>query len=133
MEDKKIYIIGGIIIGVLVLCICCLAVVGGLSFFTFRAIEDSGPDLIDLSSGDPTATPYFVQSGTDTIAAETLNTLENTIVPINDPDELAERLGGVPNVPATIDPPAEYYQTGRSDPGLCHRPRLFLGAGRRAL
>ncbi|MBN2499302.1 MAG: immune inhibitor A [Anaerolineales bacterium] len=131
MEDRKIFVIGGIIIGVLVLCICCLAVVGGISFFTLQAVESTGPDFMSF---DPTPTPHVVRptipepdnsgkdgssgdpvevpTGMEDIAAETLDTLENSIVPINDPNELAERLGGVSNVPDTIDPPAEFYEVG---------------------
>ena len=42
-------------------------------------------------------------------AIETLDTLDQTIVPINDPVELAERLGGKQDVPNTlIDPDAPY-------------------------
>lgn len=37
-------------------------------------------------------------------ALETLNTLKNEIVPINDPRDLGERLGGKSNIPETVDP-----------------------------
>ncbi len=42
-------------------------------------------------------------------ATGTLLTLEDTIVPVNDPVDLADRLGGLSNVPSTlIDPDAPY-------------------------
>ena len=131
MEDKKIFIIGGIIAGVLILCICCLGVFAGISYFTLRAVEKSDSDFLTLA---PTPTPHVVRPtlppgdnsgqdgsssdpveinpGMETIAAETLETLENSIVPINDPNELAERLGGILDVPSTVPPPDSFFEVG---------------------
>jgi len=44
--------------------------------------------------------------------AETLNTLETTIVPINDPIELAERLEGKQNLPTRLEFPVKVYRVG---------------------
>ncbi|MEW5870937.1 MAG: hypothetical protein AB1894_16810 [Chloroflexota bacterium] len=41
---------------------------------------------------------------------ENLKLLENTTVPINDPIELAERLGGKTNLPVSLQAPARQYQ-----------------------
>jgi hypothetical protein len=46
------------------------------------------------------------------VSADTLATLENTIVPINDPLDLSARLKGILNIPATVEPPAVPYQVG---------------------
>ncbi len=49
------------------------------------------------------------------VPGDTLETLENTIVPINDFIELAERLEGKENIPLTVDAPAVPYQLGDSE------------------
>jgi immune inhibitor A len=46
------------------------------------------------------------------ISTETLNTLQNALVPENNPRELAQRLGGVGEIPETVPPPAVPYQIG---------------------
>ena len=46
------------------------------------------------------------------IPEDTLKTLENAIVPINDLLDLAERLGGVPDIPETLPPPEHFYEVG---------------------
>ena len=80
----------------------------------------------------PTATPEFGSlspSATDTavpgsptlpaetpvpvvISTETLFTLQNALVPENDPRELAQRLGGAGEVPETVAPPTTPFQVG---------------------
>jgi len=52
----------------------------------------------------PTVTPIFVDT-------ETLNSLKNINVPINDPNELAKRFLGVEEIPE-ITPPKEPFQVG---------------------
>ena len=57
---------------------------------------------------EPTPSVIETEPPTDT-TTETLLTLEDTIVPVNDPVDLADRLGGLSNVPSTlIDPDAPY-------------------------
>jgi len=46
---------------------------------------------------------------------DTLETLENTIIPVNDFVELAERLEGKRNIPITVDAPAVPYQVGDTE------------------
>jgi immune inhibitor A len=45
-------------------------------------------------------------------AEQTLKTLENSEIPVNDPIDLAERLEGKQNLPASLDFPAQVYQVG---------------------
>lgn len=45
-------------------------------------------------------------------ALETLNTLLNALVPINDPLDLAKRLEGKTNLPRALSEPAEFFQVG---------------------
>jgi len=54
----------------------------------------------------PFPTPMVIVPG------DTLATLENTIVPINNLLDLAERLEGKENIPETVDPPSGSYQVG---------------------
>jgi len=46
------------------------------------------------------------------VSTETLHTLENALVPENDTRELAQRLGGVGEIPVTVPPPAVPFQVG---------------------
>lgn len=62
-----------------------------------------------LGTQSPTAAP-FVNSEPPT--HETLLTLQNTIVPENNPLELADRLLGIEDIPETIPAPTRYYQVG---------------------
>jgi immune inhibitor A len=50
-----------------------------------------------------------------TVSDETLQLLENTIVPINDWVELAERLGGIENIPIAADPVTTTLQVGAQE------------------
>ena len=72
----------------------------------------SRPETLDLQPR-PTAETFFEpQPENFSVPKDTLETLENTIVPVNDLLELAERLGGQQNIPVTMDPPAAPYQVG---------------------
>jgi immune inhibitor A len=45
-------------------------------------------------------------------ARNTLNDLEQVVIPTNDMRELARRLKGIQNIPLTVEPPAEPYSLG---------------------
>ncbi len=49
------------------------------------------------------------------VTTETLVTLENTFIPVNDPLELSLRLLGVNNLTSTAAPPAPHYQLGAKE------------------
>ena len=49
------------------------------------------------------------------VPIDTLETLENTIVPINNLIELSERLEGKQNIPETVDAPVTPYQVGDTE------------------
>jgi immune inhibitor A len=130
-----------VVIFVVVLCCClCVALIlfGGLSYGLFT-LENGG---YNFSFGEPTTTPVVIRptfvptlqasNGVDQpeepvedssveqqpapiiplVSTETLDTLENTAVPINDLLDLARRLEGKTDIPRTLDPPAAYYQVG---------------------
>jgi hypothetical protein len=114
-----------IVAGVLALCLCvgvaCVAF-GGLALVTTRSVvSEFTPEVVltriatleVLPGGsepqpEAEATPVPMQENPEPAsggALETLNTLENAEVPINDPRELAERLGGKKNIPETVPAP----------------------------
>jgi len=106
----------GLVIGIVVLlcCICILALgLGGYAYYTLTRSASSGnfPLLIDpISPSDPVRDEglQIVRPPVDSISKETLETLEKTIVPVNDPREMACRLDGkcgIPEVMATSATP----------------------------
>ena len=101
----------------LLVALCCLGVclvlfASGTILATSLNIFDNNPITIDVpvETAEPEPTPSIIE--TDPAAAttaDTLLTLEDTIVPVNDPVDLADRLGGLSDVPNTlIDPDAPY-------------------------
>jgi immune inhibitor A len=133
MNSNEKWVIGGVV-GALLLCVC-LAVtcvgLGGLAYFGFqKTVGQVTPEAIitristlsnfsDFATETPVAPteePTPVQMGEQTPigkeAQETLHTLENEIVPINDPRDLARRLEGKQNIPETLEPPQTPPQIG---------------------
>ena len=98
----------------LLISLCCLAVCLVLfagSAFLAAWLENTDTRTMDTTPmADPLPTPEeIIQNPVPFSAYETLETHQNTIVPINDPIELAERLGGMDNVPEVLmDPNAPY-------------------------
>jgi hypothetical protein len=101
----------------LLVALCCLGVclvlfASGTILATSLDKINDGPVTIDIfdetAVPEPTPSAIVTEPPTDT-TTETLLTMEDTIVPVNDPVELADRLGGLSNVPSTlIDPDAPY-------------------------
>ncbi|KAA3642762.1 MAG: hypothetical protein DWQ07_19740 [Chloroflexi bacterium] len=111
-----------IVVGVVLIIGCCLAglvMVGAGAIFGIQTASQSLP-----VSSDPTSTPIVIrpdeeptQSSSDgvtiEVSSETLDTLTNTLVPINDPVDLAQRLEGKTDIPLTVPaPPGGEYQLG---------------------
>jgi immune inhibitor A len=110
MSNRRIVLI---IVGVAVTmmaCVACFLLVGGASFLVAREIaqSDGGPVVESTESGP---TPEVVRT-VELPSTETLETLENTIVPENNPVDLAEELLGVEDIPATVPGPTTPYQVG---------------------
>jgi immune inhibitor A len=63
------------------------------------------PSMSETSTTEPQNEPTIVLT-------DTLETLENTIVPVNDLNDLAKRFLGIENIPATVPPPVRPYQVG---------------------
>ncbi len=107
-----------IILAILVLCVVCLCfvILGGAVIFSRNIISTGMPMLeTPFSFSEATPTP-FVDPGSQVLdptefekASQTLDELKLSTVPINDPIDLAARLGGKPNVPdVLIDTDAPY-------------------------
>ncbi|MEJ2758142.1 MAG: immune inhibitor A, partial [Anaerolineales bacterium] len=118
MQDRKGLIIGIILGGLLIVCLCCFAVFGGGALAFSQWLKQT--DVFDYTyttSIDLTPTAHVleeqeVDEGFDGLALQTLNTLENTVVPENDPADLAVRLGGVESVPDVLIDEDAPYQVG---------------------
>jgi immune inhibitor A len=72
-----------------------------------RIVPTSEPD-----AEAPGGIPVLVEPEPLTPAGESLQALKDTIVPINDPRDLAMRLLGIHDIPETLDPPAVFPQAG---------------------
>jgi immune inhibitor A len=74
------------------------------------------PTETKSSTPEPTASPVSTSTSAQISPdSETQRTLENTIVSINDPLRLAQRLKGVGNVPPTLEPPSAPLEVGTKD------------------
>lgn len=130
--------ISGIIVGVVILIailLCCLCLVGitvaGVAIYSARTssispapeIQSTAIQVIPPEHQEPRSpeqTPTFLGATptpgpaptVDPSAQETLKTLEESVVPNNDLLELAERLKGIKNIPATLPAPAQPFKVG---------------------
>lgn len=119
MEQEKNFFtttLGIVTIVIVLLCCCCIAVVAGGFGSLFLVASQAAPPYIDEypiyddytpSPFDPNpvvtpTAPVIVRPVLDEISTETIETLKNTIVPENDPRELACRLKNICNVPETF-------------------------------
>ncbi|GAB4490400.1 MAG: immune inhibitor A [Anaerolineales bacterium] len=107
---------GIVTVVIVLLCCCCLAVAAGGFGGLLWLGSQAAPPYIDEPptyeyntpspfNPNPVATPtapVITRPALDEISTETLETLKNTIVPENDPRELACRLKNICNVPETF-------------------------------
>ena len=112
-QSSSVPKIAGGIVAILVCCSCALiAAAGAVIYSTSRQVPTEFATLIPPIDGffTPPPTPELERPTADATSSETLQTLENTIVPDNDPYELACRLQAICNVPTTVQ--AKTYQVG---------------------
>jgi len=111
--------IGLIIAIVLVVLCCCVLILAavGVAAYEYFQITPSLPGNGDVPFGPATATPVVVvtRPPMGDVPTDTLETLKVTIVPENDPIELACRLRGECSIPATMTPPSNPRQAGDQD------------------
>jgi immune inhibitor A len=106
-------IIGGVV-AILLCCACIVIVAAGA--ILFQASKQGPVEFptfippIGVDTATPQAVPTLNNAPIDPTSSNTLNTLNNTLVPENDPYELACRLKGICDVSRTIQ--AKTYQVG---------------------
>lgn len=98
----------GIILGILVCCSCVAIVAAGA--LVFPLFRETGTSLPPFETSVPAPTIEVERPPADSVPTETLETLAQTVVPENDPYELACRLKAICNVPTTV--PSKTYQVG---------------------
>ncbi|MEA4906564.1 MAG: immune inhibitor A [Anaerolineaceae bacterium] len=122
-----------IVVILLLAACCCLAVVclvgGGVAALGFNqnssgsldgllpTLRESFPtDFVDpfgtQDTGEATPVPELNTQPLDPGAEETLHTLEDEIVPNNDPRDLGLRLAGIADIPETLETPPQVYAVG---------------------
>jgi hypothetical protein len=104
-----------LIVGIVVLlcCICVIALgVGGYIFYAFSdsVIPTNGEPEFPFGPATPTPSVTVTRPESGSVSTETLDTLGQTIVPENDPYELACRLKGDCDIPHTLA--SGPFQTG---------------------
>lgn len=111
----------GIIVFLLVTFICCICVIVFGLLWTIQTPvgSSSSSSSSSNSSKPPTPTAVVVQpadpQGTPSeVFTGTLKVLKDTIVPVNDLLDLAKRLEGKENIPATLEPGDIPFQVGTS-------------------
>ncbi len=116
----------GILITLIILLCCGIAVVAGglgsLFLVAHRAASPSieekptysfafpSPEPFEVEPVTPTAPVILIRPSLDEVSTDTLETLKNTIVPENDPRELACRLKTTCNIPENF--PQGPFETG---------------------
>jgi immune inhibitor A len=109
-----------IVIGVILVLLCCctliLAAAGVAVYEISRQMPDMSTDPF-LPIGPATATPVVVvtRPPVEDVPQDTLEALKQTIVPENDPQELAYRLKGICNIPESLTPPPAPRQVGERE------------------
>jgi immune inhibitor A len=116
-QPKKFYSnpVVVIIAVVIVLLCCCILILGagGVAVYEYgRQTLTDMPEIpgIGLDPATPVPPAEITRTPSDQISTDTLETLENTIVPVNDLRDLACRFQGKCNIPETF--PSGPYQVG---------------------
>ncbi len=108
-----------VVIGVVALSLCtCVLVAGiaGYGYYTFKqAVPISSFPEISPNNDMPTTEPEIIRPPVDSVSSETLKKLQITIVPSNDPRELACRLDNKCDVPEVMAASAASRMVGELD------------------
>ena len=110
-RNNTLLVIG---IGVLLCCICLIVLgVGGYVFYTYsqRIMSSTGFPVPSMPVG-PTQQVELARPPVEEISTATLKTLDETVVPNNDPLQLACHLEGKCNIPETVAAPATPPKVG---------------------
>ena len=105
-------VVGGIV--AILLCCACVVIVAAV-VIVYQAyqqipLDDIPSELPTFESSTPIPVPTLDRSPTEPASSNTLETLNQTLVPENDPYDLACRLEGICDVPGTV--PGKTYKVG---------------------
>ncbi|HKI53676.1 MAG TPA: hypothetical protein VJ987_06095, partial [Anaerolineales bacterium] len=107
-------IIGGIV--AILLCCACVVIIAAAAII-FQASRQTAPtddvppqNFPTVESSTPLPVPTLDRTSPGSVSGATLDTLNNTLVPENDPYELACRLKGICDVPLTVQ--SKEYKLG---------------------
>ncbi len=104
-ETEKKSGISAVVIGIVVLLCCICVLIAGMAGYGYYAFAQVAPAITDnpisppVDGITPTVAPDVTRPPVDSISSETLELLENSIVPPNEPKELACRLDNICNIP----------------------------------
>jgi len=110
--------ISAIVIGIVVLLCCICVLVAGMAgygyyaFTRFKTTDVSIPPAFPLGGLTPTSETELFRPSSDTISTETIQTLNQSVVPENDVYELACRLQGKCDISKTLSAPAAPLTVG---------------------
>ena len=110
----------GIIIAIVLVVLCCcvlILVAGGVMAYEYYRQITSLPGNTAVPFGPPTATPVVEVTRPPIVEVpmDTRETLQNTIVPENNPQDLACRLQDICNIPEVVSESALTRQVGEQD------------------
>ncbi|HCR70813.1 MAG TPA: hypothetical protein DIW23_05170, partial [Anaerolineae bacterium] len=106
----------GIIIGILaLLCCVCVIALGAAGYWFYSIVPSEITDIPVFTETEPTVQPELTRPPVETITSETLETLQNTIVPVNDPRVLACRLQALCDIPEVTATSAVTRAVGDKD------------------
>ncbi|MDO9301877.1 MAG: hypothetical protein Q7T89_10865, partial [Anaerolineales bacterium] len=111
-EPEKKSGVTAIVIGIVVLLCCICLLVAGMAGYGYYAFAQAAPTITDnpffppVDDVTPTSESELFRPPSGTISTETIQTLDDSVVPENDVYELACRLQGICNVPKTLSAPA---------------------------
>src|SRR3972149_7406131 len=94
-----------IVVGIIALLLCLCVLVAGMAGYGYYAfiqispITDNNGNTPTTDACNPYSVPLMIRTPVDLISSETLEILENSIVPPNEPKELACRLDEICNIP----------------------------------
>ncbi len=112
LSEKPKSKLGIIIAIVLVVLCCCVIILAAVGVIAYELYQQMPPTITDVPSGPATSTPVveITRPPTSDVPTDTFETLQTTIVPENDPYELACRLEGICDVERTVE--GKSYQLG---------------------
>lgn len=117
-ETEKKSGVSAVVIGIVVLLCCICVLVVGMAGYGYYALAPIAPTDIyippvpPIDGSTPTSESELFRPSSDTISTETIQMLDQSIVPENDVYELACRLQGKCNIPTSLSAPAAPLTVG---------------------